>query len=121
LGIYKVTIASLFINKQIIALPINKNKTQYVNEFPIKVRIVKRVEINKETNWLHVECETELKYNDITTRNILIKPKEDTLFKKNKVKIAYVRLAQNNSEVPDVIIDKKDYPFFEWFKVKVIN
>ena len=118
IGIYKLTIASHFVDKVIEFSPI-KNETQFVNQFPINGKIIKRIELNKEKDWLLVECDEELQIDEIKSKNVLIKPKEEKTFKRKKRVISYLRIAKVDLEIPDIINTIEDYPFYEWVKIKV--
>jgi len=118
LGLYKMTVASHFINKKVEFNPI-KNDTQFQNEFPINGTILKRVEFNKENDWLLVECDEEIRIENIKTKNILIKPKDEKTFKRKKGIISYLRVSKEDTKIPNIIKHKEDYPFYEWVSIKV--
>ncbi|MDH7447826.1 hypothetical protein [Aquimarina sp. 2201CG14-23] len=118
LGIYKLTVVSHLVNKEIEFFPI-KNETEFENRFPINGRVLKRVELGREKDWLLIECDDEISIDNIKTKNVLIKPKDEKTFGKKKNIVSYLRLVKENMETPDVINHKDEYPFYEWMSIKL--
>ncbi|MCX6180420.1 MAG: hypothetical protein NT150_00640 [Bacteroidetes bacterium] len=119
-GLYRVVAASILVGKKIKLTKIKK-ESKYKNSFPITGSIIKRVELEKENDWLMVELENELIVGEIKSTKILIHPKNKEKYNKRSDVVSFIRLIKNE-QINDAVMHKKeDYPFYDWLNIQIIK
>jgi hypothetical protein len=90
------------------------------NVFPLTAKIQKRVQIGKERHWILAALENEFSYGGKSISHLLLKPKDEELFKAGKKKyISYVRLVSDPDTVGEVVNNIDNYPFVDWGVVEI--
>ena len=90
------------------------------NIFPLTGKIQKRVQIGKERHWVLVALENEFIYSGKSICHLLLKPKDEELFKAGKKKyISYVRLVTDATTIGEVVNNTEAYPFVDWAIVEI--
>lgn len=88
--------------------------------FPLSGSVIRPVTLGKEKHWLLVELASPLTYSGRSYSHLLVKPKEDAIYKRGSASVvSYLVLVDDPSKVHDGVNRKEDFQFADWGLVSV--
>ncbi len=88
--------------------------------FPLSGSVRRPVTLGKEKHWLLVELASPLTFSGRSHSHLLVKPKEDSIYKRGRSAIvSYLVLVDDLSKVHDGLNRKEDFQFADWGLVSI--
>ncbi len=88
--------------------------------FPLSGSVLRPVTLGKEKHWLLVELASPLTYSGRSNSHLLIKPKEDEIYKRGaSAVVSYLVLVDDPAKVHDGVNRKEDFQFADWGLVSI--
>jgi hypothetical protein len=88
--------------------------------FPLSGSALRPVTLGKEKHWLLVELAEPLAYAGRSYSHLLVKPKEDGIYKRGAAaQVSYLILVDDVAKVHDGVNKKEDFQFADWGLVSV--
>lgn len=85
--------------------------------FPLNGIIDSSLILEAENFWYSVKLDSPLDYDGKKYSSILIRNKEEKVFKLNQKKVSYLRLVENLESLKNESLNKDDFPFVDWVYV----
>lgn len=88
--------------------------------FPLSGSVINPVTLGKEKHWLLVELKSPLMYTGRSYSHLLVKPKEDGIYRRNaKPEVSYLVLVDEVAKLRDGVNKKEDFQFIDWGLVSI--
>lgn len=88
--------------------------------FPLSGSVLRTVTLGKEKHWLLVQLIAPLTYAGRTYTHLLVKPKEDGIYKRGSAaQVSYLVLVDDVAKLHDGVNKKEDFQFADWGLVSV--
>lgn len=88
--------------------------------FPLSGSVLRPVTLGKEKHWLLVELASPLTYSGRSNSHLLVKPKEDEIYKRGaSAVVSYLVLVDDPAKVHDGVNRKEDFQFVDWGLVSI--
>lgn len=88
--------------------------------FPLSGSVLRTVTLGKEKSWLLVELTSPLVYSGRSHSHLLIKPKEDVIYKRGgSAVVSYLVLVDDPTKVHEGVNRKEDFQFADWGLVSI--
>jgi len=88
--------------------------------FPLSGSVLRPVTLGKEKHWLLVELASPLTYSGRSNSHLLVKPKEDEIYKRGaSAVVSYLVLVDDPAKVHDGVNRKEDFQFADWGLVSI--
>lgn len=88
--------------------------------FPLSGSVLRTVALGKEKHWLLVELASPLLYAGRSISHLLVKPKEDAIYKRGgSGVVSYLVLVDDVGKVHDGVNRKEDFQFADWGMVSI--
>lgn len=87
---------------------------------PLSASVIRPVTLGKEKHWLLVELSSPLMYAGRSNSHLLVKPKEDGIYKRGAAAVvSYLVLVDDVTKLHDGVNRKEDFQFADWGLVSV--
>lgn len=118
-GLLRILNVSELVGKELTFKKFRKDN-KLGNIFPLTGKIVKRVTLSNEKDWLLVTLNNSFVFRNEQINQVFIKAKEEKPLKKDvKGQLAFFRLIPENIELDEnQKLNKKDFKFIDWVLVK---
>ncbi len=88
--------------------------------FPLSGSVLRTVTLGKEKYWLLVQLITPLAFAGRTYSHLLVKPKEDGIYKRGSAaQVSYLVLVDDVAKLHDGVNKKEDFQFADWGLVSI--
>lgn len=88
--------------------------------FPFSGSVLRTVTLGKEKNWFLVELASPLAYAGHSYSHVLLKPKEDSMYKRGgSAAVSYLAVVDDVGKVHDGVNRKEDFLFVDWGMVSI--
>ena len=88
--------------------------------FPLSGSVIRPVTLGKEKHWLLVELSAPLLYAGRSNSHLLVKPKEDGIYKRGAAAVvSYLVLVDEVTKLHDGVNKKEDFQFADWGLISI--
>lgn len=88
------------------------------NIFPLNGEFISHIQFENKDKWMVTKLHNPIGLNGIEYENILLRPKEEGIFKLKSKQLAYLRLVKPEMEIDKLSTKKEDFPFVDYVGVK---
>jgi hypothetical protein len=83
--------------------------------FPIQGKILKRITIGDDVDWLHIQLEKSFAFEGAEINEVLIKRKDNEVIQINKdYQLVWFRLVTDPQKLTEPKLHKEEFPFIDW-------
>ncbi|MBL7985777.1 MAG: hypothetical protein JNM91_12300 [Flavobacteriales bacterium] len=97
-----------------------RQDTKLADVFPLSGSVLRPITLGKEKHWLLVELASPLAYTGRAYSHLLVKPKEDGIYKRGaSAQVSYIVLVDDVSKLHEGVNKKEDFQFADWGLISI--